>query len=72
MYLIIKGVEMQKLGYLFSYGDELTPEMARENRNKILVILLLFWFLKVPQVKAVPLPGFTSTSASSINRLLYQ
>jgi hypothetical protein len=48
---------MQKLGYPFSYGNELTPEMARENRNKILVILLLFWFLKVPQVQATPLPG---------------
>ena len=55
---------MQKLGYPFSYGDELTPEMARENRNKILVILLLVWVLKVNQVQAAPLPGadgFTPT-----------
>jgi hypothetical protein len=55
---------MQKLGYPFSYGDELMPEMARKNRNKILVILLLLWFLKVSQVQAVPLPGadgFTPT-----------
>jgi hypothetical protein len=57
-------MRQQKLGYPFPYGDELTPEMARENRKKILVILLLLWFLKVSQVQAVPLPsadGFTPT-----------
>ena len=37
--------------------DELTPGMARENRNKTLVILLLLWVLKVNQVQAAPLPG---------------
>jgi hypothetical protein len=26
-------MRQQKLGYPFSYGDELTPEMARENRK---------------------------------------
>jgi hypothetical protein len=50
-------MQQQKLGYPFSYGDELTPEMARKNRNKILVILLLLWFLKVLQVQVAPLPG---------------
>ena len=50
-------MQQQKLGYPFSYGDELTPEMARKNRNKILGILLLLWFLKVSQVQAAPLPG---------------
>lgn len=53
-----------KLGYPFSYGDELTPEMARENKNKILTILLLIWALQVNQVQAAPLPGadgFTPT-----------
>jgi hypothetical protein len=57
-------MRQQKLGYPFSYGDELIPEMARENRKKILVILLLFWFLKVNRVQAAPLPGadrFTPT-----------
>lgn len=63
---IIFKFKMQhlKLGYPFSYGDELTPEMARENRNKILTILLLIWALKVNQVQAAPLPGadgFTPT-----------
>jgi len=50
-------MQQQKLGYPFSYGDELTPEMARKNRNKILGILLLLWFLKVPQIQSAPLPG---------------
>ena len=57
-------MQQQKLGYPFSYGDELTPEIARKNRNKILVILLLLWFLKVTQVQAAPLQGadgFTPT-----------
>ena len=26
-------MRQEKLGYPFSYGDELTPEMARENRK---------------------------------------
>lgn len=50
-------MQQQKLGYLFSYRDELTSEMTEENRNKILVILLLLWVLKVSQVQAAPLPG---------------
>lgn len=50
-------MQKQKLGYPFSYRDELTPEMARENRNKILTILLLIWALKVNQVQAAPLLG---------------
>jgi hypothetical protein len=57
-------MQQQKLGYPYSYGDELTPEMARENRNKSVIILLLIWALKVNQVQAAPLPGadgFTPT-----------
>jgi uncharacterized membrane protein len=53
-----------KLGYPYSYGDELTPEAARLNRNKMLSILLLIWLLKVSEVQAAPLPGadgFTPT-----------
>ena len=50
-------MQQSKLGYPYSYGDELTPEMARSNRNKMLTILLLIWLLKVSQVQAVPLPG---------------
>ena len=50
-------MQQQKLGYPYSYGDELTPEMARENRNKLVTILLLIWALKVNQVQAAPLPG---------------
>lgn len=39
--------------------------MARENRNKILIILLLIWALKINQVESTPLSGadgFTPTS----------
>ena len=50
-------MQKSKLGYPFFYGDELTSEMARYNRNKILIILLLIWALKVNQVQAAPLPG---------------
>ena len=53
-----------KLGYPYSYGDELTPEMARSNRNKMLTLLLLIWLLKVSEVQATPLlgaDGFTPT-----------
>jgi hypothetical protein len=50
-------MQQQKPGYPFSYGNELTPEMAHENRNKILTILLVIWALKVNQVHAIPLPG---------------
>ena len=31
--------------------------MARENRNKLVTILLLIWAFKVNQVQAAPLPG---------------
>ena len=57
-------MQQQKLGYPHSFRDELTPEMARENRNKLVTILLLIWALKVNQVQAAPLPGadgFTPT-----------
>ena len=50
-------IYQQKRGYPYSYGDELTPEMARENRNKSVIILLLIWALKVNRVEAAPLPG---------------
>ena len=57
-------MQQSKPGYPYSYGDELTPEMAQSNRNKMLTILLLIWLLKVSQVQAAPLPGadeFTPT-----------
>lgn len=57
-------MQQSKLGYPYSYGDELTPKMAQSNRNKMLTILLLIWLLKVSQVQAAPLPGadgFTPT-----------
>lgn len=50
-------MQQSKLGYPYSYGDELTLEMAQSNINKILTILLLIWLLKVSQVQAAPLPG---------------
>lgn len=50
-------MQQSKLGYPYSYGDELTPKMAPSNRNKMLTILLLIWLLKVSQVQAAPLPG---------------
>ena len=52
-------MQQSKLGYPYSYGDELTPEteMARSNRNKMLTILLLIWLLKVSEVQAAPLLG---------------
>ena len=40
-------MQQSKLGYTYSYGDELTPEMAQSNINKMLTILLLTWLLKV-------------------------
>lgn len=59
-------MQQSKLGYLYSYGDELTSEIARSNRNKIkrLTILLLIWLIKVSQFQAAPLrgaDGFTPT-----------
>jgi len=56
-------MQQSKLGYPYSYGDELTPEMAQSNRNKMLIILLWIWLI-VDQVQAAPLPGadgFTPT-----------
>jgi len=49
-------MQQSKLGYPYSYGDELTPEMAQSNRNKMLIILLWIWLI-VSQVQAAPLPG---------------
>jgi hypothetical protein len=49
-------MQESKLGYPYSYGDELTPEMAQSNRNKMLIILLWIWLI-VSQVQAAPLPG---------------
>lgn len=57
-------MQQSKIGYPYSYGDELTPETARSNRNKMLTILLLIYLLKVSEVQAAPLPGadgFTPT-----------
>ena len=57
-------MQQPKLGYPYSYGEGLTPEMARLNRNKLLTTLLLSWFLKISEIQAAPLPGadgFTST-----------
>ena len=50
-------MQQSKLGYPYDYVDELTPEMAKSNRNIILTILLLIWVLRVSQVEAAPLPG---------------
>lgn len=57
-------MQQSKIGYPNSYGDELSPEMAQSNRNKMLTILLLIWLLKVSQVQAAPISGadgFTPT-----------
>jgi hypothetical protein len=59
-------MQQQKLGYPFSYGDELTPEMAQSNRNKMLIILLWIWLI-VDQVQAVPLPGADGFAVSPNN-----
>ena len=61
-------LKQQKLGYPFSYGDELTPKTARYNRNKILGILLLVWVLKVNQVQAAPLSGVDGLTPTYICR----
>ena len=53
--LVIRN--QKKLGYPYAYGDELTPETARSNRNEMLTILLLIWLLQVSEVQAAPLPG---------------
>src|SRR5210317_1098115 len=50
-------MQQLKLGYPYSYGDQLTSEIARSNRNKMLTYNLLIWLLKVSQVQAAPLPG---------------
>ena len=42
------------LGYPYSYNDELTPEMVRMNRLKL---LLVFSFLVPNSVEAAPIPG---------------
>lgn len=55
---------MKKLIYPYSYGDELTPELARSTRNKIKMLIILFWLLNVSEGQAAPLPGadgFTPT-----------
>lgn len=50
-------MQQSKLGYPYDYGDELTPEMAQSNRNKMVTILLLIWVLKISHTKANPIPG---------------
>ena len=50
-------MQQSKLDYPYSYGDELTSKMARSNRNKIKMLIILFWLLKVSEVQAAPLPG---------------
>ena len=50
-------MQQSKLGYPYDYGDELTPEMARSNRIKMLTILILIWVLITSRVEAAPLPG---------------
>ena len=57
-------MQQSKLGYPYSYGDELSTETARLNRNKIKMLIILFWLLKISEVQAAPLPGadgFTPT-----------
>ena len=50
-------MQQSKLGYPYSYRDELTPEMSKENIKKLLIILLLFWDLNVKEVRSAPLQG---------------
>ncbi len=57
-----------KLGYPFFYAEELTSEMARYNRNKIVIFLLLIWVLNVNQAQAALLPGADGFTTNSICR----
>lgn len=52
-------MKRSNLGYPYSYGDELSSEIAQSNKKEIkeLTILLLVCLLKVSQVQAAPLPG---------------
>ena len=50
-------MQQSRLDQRYFYGDELTLEIPRSNRNKTLLILLIIWLLKVSEVQAAPLPG---------------
>ena len=51
-------MEQSKLGYPYSYGNELTLKTARSNINKMLIILLLIWPLQVETAQLPPVDGF--------------
>ncbi len=50
-------MQQSKLGYPYSYGDELTPEMSEENIKKLVMILLLFWLRKFDLLRFQVLMG---------------
>ena len=64
-------MQKSKLCYPFFYGDELTSEIARYNRNKILIILLLILALKVNQAQAIPLLGADEFTPRCLYRQTY-
>ena len=59
-------MQKSKLGYPFFYRDELTSKIARYNRNKTLIILLLIWALKVKK-----LPSTYEFTARCLQRQTY-
>ncbi len=59
-------MQKSKLGYPFFYRDELTSKIARYNRNKTLIILLLIWTLKVKK-----LPSAYEFTARCLQRKTY-
>ena len=56
------------LGYPFSYGDELTPEMARLNRLNLFLFMTAFLLLTAKSAEAQPLPGAHGFGNANIPR----
>ena len=50
-------MQQSKLGYPYSYEDELTSEMSEKNIKKLVMIFLLCWNLNVKKAPSAPLPG---------------
>ena len=52
-------MQKSKLGYPYDYGDELPPQMAQSNRNKMvnIVVSILIYVLITIRVEAAQFPG---------------
>lgn len=61
-------MQQKQLGYPYCYGNIVTPEISRKNRNQLITILLILWSLNVRQVIAAPIPGADAFSSTYICR----